>query len=58
MAVVLSWRYPITSHLPDPGCEIWPVLRAVGAWEITIIHENIDRIIMGKPHEVSINPCK
>ena len=42
----------------DPGCKIWPILRSVGAWEITVIHENIDRIIIGKPRKVGINPGK
>ena len=33
----------------DPGCKVWPVIGAVGAWELTNIYKDVNSIVLGEP---------
>ena len=40
----------------DPGCKVWPVIGAVGAWELPVIYKDINRTVMGEPCEMVCDP--
>ena len=33
----------------DPGCKVWPVIGAVGAWKLPIIYKDVNCIVLGEP---------